>query len=494
MNKPTTPSEIDAFLKTVPKDQIVSRECKHATYSLSRDLQHDMLTVKEWVTLKDGSRYPTVRLFKDWKRPVWITKEPYRDHPDKIQFEDLKRVDLIKCRQMDLGFEIYQRLHTGRPSDSIKRLSRKPYVYGADFGSEVYLKQMYMDKWKGSFQANKVTVFDAETNVWEPGQKAILWSEVNEEEVILYYSRAWMKGNPNYEDDVREEYYRTLPQYLDYVRKKLGHKKTGKYPEWIDTIEKLPLRFVPGDDHVDITLKMVDHFHLTQPDLITGWNVFFDANVVHEALIDGGYDPADILSDPRVPPEFRLAYLEEGPASKKTANGTEMRLAPQERWHKTLHTASWRISDSQQLYWQLRKAKGKENGGYGLDAVLTRQIGIGKVKMQTEDSDIPSGTIHWHMEMQKKYHVAYGVYSIFDSVGLRIQEYKNNDLTSQISALAGSIDYSQFNSQPKINSVDMHMFALREKGKVLCTTSDQMETEADSEILSRDGWINSVTS
>src|SRR5690606_37232704 len=125
-------------------------------------------------------------------------------------------------------------------------------------------------------------------------------------------------------------------------------------------------------------------------------------------------------------------YLEEGPASKKTANGTEMRLAPQERWHKTLHTASWRISDSQQLYWQLRKAKGKENGGYGLDAVLTRQIGIGKVKMQTEDSDIPSGTIHWHMEMQKKYHVAYGVYSIFDSVGLRIQEYKNNDLTSQI--------------------------------------------------------------
>lgn len=482
-----TYQEIDAEIKSRPKSDIVSRECKHITYSVGDTGEHDMLTVKEWIKYKDGTRLPKVTLFRDYKRPIWITKEPYRDHEEKIQFEDLKRVDKVMTRQIDMSSEIYNRIRYGNPSWPVRRLARKPYIYGGDFGSEVYLKQAYMDKYPGTFEPNNVTVIDAETDVSKPGQNPLLWSLVNDDEIILFYNAEWTKEHPNYEDEVRAEYEKTLPQYMDFVRKKLTVH--GKYPEWIDVLEKLPMRFVRGEDHVDITLKMVNYLHLTQPDLVTAWNAHFDASVIHGALIDGGYDPRDVLSDPRVPKDFRMAYLKEGPSSRKTASGVEMRLAPFERWHVMLHTASWRLVDSMQLYWQLRKAKGKEVGGYGLDAILTRQIGIGKVRLNTDDSGIPEGTFQWHVEMQKKFKVSYGVYALFDSIGLKCLEFKNNDLTSQLSALAGSIDYSQYNSQPKINSVDMHFFALKEKGKVLCTTSDDMETEADNSILARDGWI-----
>lgn len=489
MSKILLPHEIDAIIRSKGRDQVLSRECKHATYTVGASGQHDALVVKEWITFKDQSRYPTLRVIEDYKRPAWVTKEPYRDHPDKIQFEDLKRVDQFKCRQMDLQQEIYNRIRYGNPSWPVRRLARKPYVYGCDFGSEVYLKQSYMDKWPGAFRPNLVTVIDCETDVWDEGFKPILWSEVNDDEIILYYSRKWAKEHPNYEDDVRAEYANTIPQYMEQIKKKLSNKRTGEYPSWIDKVLTMPLRFVPGDDDVDITQQCTTHLHLTQPDIVTGWNVFFDVSVIHDTAMRAGILPETWMCDPRVPDEYKLAFLKEGPSRKVTAAGRDMQLAPQERWHLMIHSASFRISDSMQLYWQLRKAKGKENGGYGLDAVLTRQIGVGKVKLTVEDSDIPPGTLHWHMEMQKKYKVPYGVYSIMDSVGLKCQEYKNNDLSSQISALAGSLDYSQFNSQPKINAADQHFYAIKHRDKVMCTTSDEMETELDKSIIDRMGWI-----
>lgn len=482
------PYDIDQEIKRRGRKDIVSRECKHATYSVGATGRHDVLTVKEWVTYKDGTRLPTVRIVEDYKRPAWVTKEPYRTHPDKIQFESLNRLDRFTCRQMDLQRELYNRIRYGSPDWPVRRLARKPYIYGCDFGSEVYLKNQYMEQYPGAFKPNKVTVFDVETNVWDEGFKPILWSEVNDDEIILYYNRSWTKDHPNYEEDVLAEYIATIPQYMDQIRKKLSNRD-GSYPDWIDRVQNLPVRFVPGEDDVDITQQCTAHLHLTQPDIVTGWNVFFDTNVIHETAMRGGILPETWMCDPRVPDEYKLAYIREGPSRKVTASGRDMMLAPQERWHVTLHSASFRIADSMQLYWQLRKAKGKENGGYGLDAVMTRQIGVGKVQLSVEDSDVPAGTIHWHMEMQRKYKVPYGVYSIFDSVGLKCMEYKNNDLSSQISSLAGALDYSQFNSQPKINAVDMHFYALKHRDRAIATTSDQMETELDQSVIERLGWI-----
>lgn len=485
--KGKTPTEIDAEIKRRGREGLVSRECKHVTYVQDKTNWEDALIVKEWLTYEDGSRLPTLREQVGYQRPVWITKEPYRDHDEKIQFEKLNRLDKFNCRQIDMSRKIYERLRYGNPDWTVKKLARKPYIYGCDFGAEVYLKEQYRQMYPGVFEPNTVNVIDVETDVTKPGYDPILWSEVNDDEIVLYYSKEWTSEFGDYAGAVEEEYRKTLPAYLDQIRKKLETK--GKYPEWIDDVERLPLRFVQADDGVGITTEMVSHLHLTQPDIVTGWNVFFDNEVMANTLAGAGLNPNDILSDPRVSPEFRMAYLKRGPSRRVTASGRDMPLSPHEQWHEMLHSASWRMNDAMQLYWQLRKAKGKESGGYGLDASLHRQLGVGKVKIAGDQIDVPGGSLIWHLEMQRRFKVYYGVYSIFDSVGLMCQERKNNDMSSQISSLAGSMDYSKFNSQPTVNAADMHFFALKETQEALCTTSDEMENETDETTLSRDNWI-----
>lgn len=485
-----SPDEIDQIIRNAGKDAVVSRECKHATYSVHRDGEiSDMLTIKEYVTLNDGRRLPTLRQVRNFKRPYWVTKPPFRDHPDKIEFEDMSRLDMFRSTQIELRRDICFRLGQGNPSNPLKQLARSPYLYGLDPGPEVFMKQSYMNRWPDAFQPNRVTVIDAETDMFKEGFQPILWSSVNDEEIVLYYDRMWCLAHTNYEDAVREEFYAILDQWVGMIKNKLTNEKTGEYPSFIDDIYKLPLRFVQNEGSFGITQDCVNYLHFTQPDIVTGWNVFFDATVIRDTCIAAGRDPADLMSDPRVPYEYRGAAFIQGPQTKKMSSGREMRLDPQERWNVILNTASWKMQDAMQVYWQLRKAKGKETGGYGLDAILSRQLGCGKLKYPVEDSQVPANTPHWHMDMQKNYKVRYGVYNIIDSLGVWVLDKKNNDLSSQISSLAGPCDYSKFNSQPTINAIDMLFSVMKKRQKIICSTSDQMEDDFDSMVPSKEGMI-----
>jgi hypothetical protein len=496
MSTQLSPAEIDTILRKVPKDKILAKECKHATYSMHRDGEnHDMLTIKEWVTVEiDGKveRFPTVRTKQDYERPYWLTKEHLRTHPDKIEFEDIENLEMIKVTQIMLKRDLVTRLKKGRANDPIKMIAQSPYVYGLDTSSEVFMKQAYQNRWPGQFEPNKVSVVDAETDVTcmldKSAQLPILWSLVSDTEIVLYVNNDWAGDVYNYAEKVTEEYYDALPQWMLGIKKTLSNKK-GEYPAWVDELEKLPLRVEMHSNHFDNTKAMVDRLHYTQPDIVTGWNAFFDFKVMALSAEYAGYDPADVLSDSRVPYEYRGALLREGQKVKKMSSGREMRLEPQERWNVFMNTASWKGQDAMQAYWQLRKAKGKESGGYGLAAVLERHMGASKLKYKTEDTTIPEGTLHWHMEMQRKYKVRYGNYNIFDSLSVKVQDMKNQDLSSQISALAGSLDYSSFNSQPKINVTDMLFSVAKKRKKIICSTSNSMRDDHDNLLSSKEGWI-----
>lgn len=471
--------------------KVVAREAKHITYSAhTQGESSDCLVVKEWLTFADSTRLPNLKSVIDYERPIWITKPQFRTHPDKIPFEDLDRLDRWNSTQINLPRLITEKLgRQAAQGHGLRAQFRPPFTYGGDQGPEVYYKQRYLDKWPDAFKPNVVTVADAETDVYKPGFQPILWSEVNDDEIILYYNKSWSRDIFDYEGEVRKIYHEALPGYVDALIKKMADKEKGTYPAWIDSLKQLPLRFVQGEDSLDITTAMVQNWHRTQPDFLTGWNFQFDMNAIYRTIFDGGMDPVHVLSDPRVPPEYRMALLKDGPREKVSAAGRKVNLGPQERWDISLLTASFRPQDSMQLYWQLRKAKGKEPGGYGLDTRATDQLGIGKMHFSTADSDVPSGTMHWHMEMQKYYKVPYGGYAIFDSISVWAMNKKNSDLSSQISSLAGPLDYSQFWSQPKINCASMLFDTIKARGKVICTTSDEMETEFDSLTMSREGWI-----
>ena len=483
--------EADAIIAGLQPGDIVARECKHITYTTSsgEGSRDDMLTIKEYLILKDGRRIPNLRMRKNFERPYWVTKPHFRTHPDKIQFEDMARVDMFKSTQMNLRQDICFRLGFGNPAHGVKMLARSPYLYGLDAGPEVFMKQTYAEKWPDTFRPNKVTVIDSETDVFGDWTRPILWSAVSDDGIQLYVAKEWCPEITDFTKQVIAEFKLALVDWQQQVIKKLKNKETGEYPSFLDDIMKMPVTVHELSDHYAITKGVVEHLHDTQPDLVTGWNVMYDVKVIEASCQHAGVDVVDLVSDDRVPYEFRNVYLKQGQAVKRTASGREMRLDPQERWDISLTTSSWRIQDAMQTYWQLRKAKGKESGGYGLDAVLTRQLGIGKVKYDVEDSAIPSGTLHWHMDMQKNHKVRYGVYNIFDSLGLWVLDKKNSDLSSQISMLAGPCDYSRFNSQPTINAIDMMFSIMKRRQKIICATSDQMADDNDGKVMGKDGWI-----
>lgn len=483
------PVEVAKIMASKGRDDILRRECKHATFSQHRAYEMtDMLTTKEYLTFKDHVRVPVVRHVENYKRPYWITKEHLRDHPEKIEFEDLKNVDRYMSTQCRLREDIVTRLGYGNPSNPLRMLARSQYLYGLDVGPEVFYKRAIMDRFPDAFYPNHVTVIDAETNMASDWQEPILWSRVTDEDITLYVSKSWAHDIDDYIGEIINEFQENVDAYLEHIRVKF-RKKDGSHPEFIDRILKLPIRVEMLSDHCEISHSMMKDIHRSNTDIVTGWGFFFDMSVVAESLQRGGLDAANVMSHPGTPSDFEMLYLRKGPIEKITSSGVKMNLEPQERWDKMQMTAGFKATCSMQTHWQLRKAKGKESGGYGLDALLTRHLGVGKVNFKQEDSIIPENTAPWHLDMQKYHKVRYGVYCIFDSIGVKIKDWKDKDMESQISALAGACDYSNFNSQPTVNVADMLFEGITKQKKVICSTSDQMETELDKRLLGKDKWI-----
>lgn len=473
--------------------KILSRECKHVSYSVDRTFEEpsDMLSIKEYLTLDSGIRVPNMTFRKDYERPYWVTKKHLRDHPDKLEFEDLQNVDMFRSTQIKLRQDICSKLGWGNPQNQLRMLARSPYLYGLDVGPEVFVKQAYMDKWPGSFVPNHVTVIDAETDMTESGyKKPILWSRVTDDEIVLYVSKAWAGDVSGYEDYVREEFYYVLDSWLEHIRNKLRNKRSGEYPEFIDRPLKMPLRIVTLEDHYGITKGMMDDVHNEHTDIVTGWNFFYDAQCIADSAMAAGVDPVELFADPNCHPSYKSMLLKEGAKYRISASGVKTNLAPQEQWNTMLATATFKMTCAMQTHWQLRKAKGKESGGYGLDAIGQRHLGVGKVNFKEDDIDVPVNTAHWHFEMQRNNKVRYGVYAIFDSILVKIKDWKDQDMESQISALSGACDYSRFNSQPTVNVADMLFSGIQNQKKVICSTSDQMEDDNDKKTLGLHDWIS----
>lgn len=487
----TDPAKVQEYLRELKYGtlSITSRECKHATYSIDTVNQSDTdcLTVKEWITLSNGVRVPNIRTLVNYERPYWVTKKQLQNHTEKLEFEDMKNLDKFKSTQLKLARDVCHRLGYGNPSNGLRMIARSPYLYGLDVTPEAFLKQSYMDKYPGSFTPNDVTVADCETDMSADYKKPILWSRVTNEGVWLYVSKLWAYVEPNYEDNVRNEYFRILPEWIGQIKTKLTNDK-GMYPPYLDLVEKLPLHIVTHDDDYGITEAMMGDIHASHTDILTGWNFMYDCQAIAETALRAGKDLAGLMSDPKVPYEYKHAFFKEGPRNRVSASGVKVNLGPQERWHLMITSSTFRIVDAMQIHWQLRKAMGKESGGYGLDALSQRHLGAGKANFPN-DSILPSNSARWHVDMQDNFKVNYGVYAIVDSILVKIKDWKDNDLSQQISSLAGSCDYSRFNSQPTVNATDMLFSGIRDQKRVITSTSDDMETEFDKMTLGLSDWI-----
>lgn len=451
--------------KQLTKDQIEGYECKHAVYVEHQGGEKkDALIVKELIHLKDGTTVPNVRMIENFQREFYVTKEAARNHEFKKQFEDLDKVMRYTSTQIDLSRNVARALRKNWVPD-MRIMGRSQYLYGTDIDTKAIIKHKYQSKFPNCRTLNSVAVGDIESDVVEGHEEIISISLTYKERVAIFVSN-W--------------FVRTKPDAIDEIKRKFSYY-LGEY----ETSRKIDLEVYICDSEVETVKAFIAKAHEWQPDFLAFWNMAYDIPKMLGVLERNGYNPADIWSDPRVPPQYRLAKWQPGPVTKITASGRKMALSIAERWNTFFVSAGFYVIDAMCVYQKIRIAAGKEPS-YALDAILKKELKLGKLKFQEADHLIGIG---WHQFMQKNYKIEYLVYNLFDCISIELLDERNMDLSNKISMLSGCSDYFDFKSQPKRTCNELHWFALEERKKVIGCTSDDMKLELDKYVTNTEGWI-----
>lgn len=461
-------------VKSVPlfkKEDVLGLECKHVVYTEHQgNYTDDLLTVKELVWLKDGTKVPRLRFYPNRPRPFGITKPKYQNHTDKKELEDMDKLYLCESTQRDLHKNIVKRLGYGNPNQTIKALCRNRFIYGADISPGTILKRTYQDKWPGLFYSNQVAVLDTETDMWNGDGKDVIVSTVTfKNKAIVTVLDSWIEGIPDAVNQIKEA-----------LNKHLGHIVKPRGIEFEIRVLKTPGAMIKA---------CIDRCHDWMPDFVSFWNMDFDMTVMIRALENEGYNLAEVFSAPEVPPEYKYFKYTRGPDQKIKADGKSENLAWYDRWHTVTTPSSHIWIDSAAVYRNIRRAKGKEPS-YALDKILKKNLGeeFGKLYFPTGDSAATPGSIEWHMQMQKDFKIPYIVYNVYDCLGVELLDEKVTDLNTQIGILSASSEYTIFNSNPKRN-VNEFYFEMLKDNMMTGTLSDKMADELDGLLLGSDGII-----
>lgn len=456
-----------------PDPDVLAYECKHVMYTTARDGEpHDLVTIKENVHYKDGRVVPRLRLLADYRRPFWITKEGWRNHNDKKEWEDVKKLQRFESTQINLPNAILRSLgQIPTRYYSLRQACRSPYVYGADVTPPVLIKRQYMDTWPeyntgGALETPaSVCMFDTETDMIMGTEEILMATVAQGNYVHLFVTERFLGSlSKDAEHRLRQAFQYYLSEYVE--KRKINYHVSIVKDEGI------------------LAYQALQCIHALKPDILAIWNMDFDIPKMVKALERAGYDLGEAFSDPIIPPLFRKFVYHQGPSQKVTQSGKEMPLPYFDRWHSVECPASFQVIDAMCFYRKLRFAKGMEDG-YSLDAVLQRILGIRKLKFK--EADHLTGP-QWHAFMQANYKIEYCIYNSFDCISMQELDEKTKDLCVQLGMHSGHSEWNRFPSQPRRTWDDLNFDCLQ-VGRIAATTSDKMRTELDQLTVDLKNWI-----
>lgn len=453
-------------------DDVLGLECKHVFYTRAKDgSRDDLLTVKENIHYKDGRVEPNVRFIKNFKRPFWVTKKGYRTHRERLEYEELDRLQRFTSTQRDLVKNVAKALEMPWFQGSLRQLNqREPYVYGADISTPTLVKKHYQTTWPNCISLNTVAAFDIETDVVEGHEEPIYVGLTFKDKAFLGVSQHFFRDVKDPEQKIHAAMEKYLGEYKDSRKVSLEFKVFESVGEMIYTAFR--------------------RAHEWRPDFISIWNIDFDLPRIIAALEKEGFNLADTFSDPALPPEYRHFNYTKGATQKTTAKGETMSIPVDERWHTVETPASFHFIDAMCVYRRVRLAKQREPS-YALDYQLKKHLGLTKLKFKEADH---VGGLDWHIFMQRHFKVEYGIYNIFDCMALELFDEKLKDLAQTITVQSGPSEYNIFKSQPKRLVDNLYFFCLNERNRVVSSIGETMEDDLDKLTVTRNGWVVTLPS
>lgn len=459
------------------EDDVKGYECKHALYFPANDgSMNDILVVKEYKHFKDGRREPYLRKFINHKRDFYVTRENFRDHKEKKEWEDISRLQRFECTQIEMPFSVGRALQRTPSKDGMRFFSSSPYLYGCDADTPLLIKHRYMKKYPDCTSDNLIAVLDIETDMVVGHSEPTIISLTMGSRAKMVVVKSFMDGIFDPERKINE----AIEKYLGDPNSELGD---------IIRARKLEVEIDWADNPAEAAVKIIQSAHLWQPDILAIWNKDFDIPRINAMLEKYGYDLADVWSDPSIPKPFRSFKYIQGKSVKKTASGKQISLSPAERWHVSEFPASFYILDAMCVYLKLRIANGKQPS-YKLDDILNLHLGIRKLKFKEADQ------LHgaaWQMFMQRNHRVEYCVYNLFDCISMEMLDENITDLRRVAGIMCGHSPWARFPSQPKRIVDDMYFFCLANQ-KVAATCSRDMTAEIDKHVVGLENWIITLSS
>ena len=449
------------------KEDIDQIECRFATHSVNREDGNDFHLIKHAVRLKDGRVIPTISSKLNYERPFWVVKKGERNFNEHKEWISKDRLDEYKSTQANLVPSIARALQIFGRRHSLKDVCEQPYVFGADITSTSILK--HLGNQGTEVTPYSVAVYDTETDVLHKTEEVVINTISFKDRIYTAIKASYLTG-----------YSAPLPAIHNLINKYLGDLlKSRNATVEIEVFET----------EIDIIKACIKRMHEWMPDFMAVWNIEFDMDKIVEACEKAGIKPADLLSHPSVPNEFKHFKFIKGPAKKVTASGRVFSFKQSQRWHAVDVPSATCWIDAMQAYRQVRGGAAEEPS-YSLDAILAKHKLPAKLKFaDLDDTTAPTpNTLAWHVFMQGKYPLHYVVYNIFDCVGVELLDEATKDLQLSLPMFTGCTDFAKANSLPRKAVNALHWECLNENKVVGCTAAE-MTTDDDDDTTDVSGWI-----
>lgn len=434
--------------------EIIRRETRFAVHLPKTDYRPDTHYVKEQVFYSDGTQEPRCFLVKDWERPIWVTKQAFRDHTQKKEFEYRDRLLEQKCTQSDLNKTTAGLLGEAYLANQPDKLKASPFIYGYDQTSTSLIKLQSLKKNNFIQSPYTIAAFDIETCM-------------ETKEVII--ATVVFKN---------EAHVNVLSRFLGPLKDQIQSKVEAGVQKYLpEQSAYLKVRISVHDNEVDLLKSVFKTANDWGPDFLAIWNINYDIKHILERLKILGVNPADVMCDQSVPKPYRVCRYKEGITKKVTASGTHKPINPSLQWHYLTSTSRFYAIDAMCVYRQIRMAK-QEEPSYTLDSILTKVLKRGKLKFKEADEYKKD---KWHIFMQNNYKVEYIVYNIYDCLGMLELDAVTKDLAQSFPSGAAMTDFAKYNSNPKKIVDALFLFGL-ERGQVVGTVGPVEKPEEQSVI------------
>ena len=421
----------------------------------------------------NGDAIKELKLIKDYKRPVWITKKVHQKYKDKKEFEKTERCDKILTTQSDLDKNVCKALGVQFTPYNVQNIKDSPYLYGYEVPSLSYIKHRFMKLSNNYITEYRVVNLDIEFDVTG------LYNDIS----IITLS---MNGARH--TAVLRRLYKDIYKTDEEIIQAIKDKDATDLPDSPAKQDTKIYNVTVHHNDLDLLKTIFAILHKAMPDFVTIHNMAYDIDRIMERLEYWGYPAGDLFCDPSIPKELRRVVYKKA-IPYKIKKGVKKSIPIEEQWSSIDIVASFMIMDTMTGFAFIRQAAGKLVGGYNLQNLLLKHGCDGKLNYENEHTKSLSKK-DWHAYMSKYKPLEYTIYANQDTAGMTNLENITQDFTEAIPIFAGISDYLRYNSSTHRAICNGYLENI-DKGLIIGTTP---KNPVDRSYLGTRGWIKTLSS